>query len=357
MMQKICEEKDEHGSAVRRPAKDLVAALFTYGTPHGGIAVDPGLVNRMMERFGPAGSDVFSPPKMYGYLTPGATFGDEPPKGATWDPQAIPADVFDPNDVFCVIGTDPKDYGLSRIPVGPRSDGLVRIEHAYVRGAHRAFVYKSHSGTYGEVNSEEGYQNLQGFLFGRWAVSVGFTGLPVPVPPASEESWQADMRLSIRGLSVVISEQRAAHWCPIELNGELKARGDDPDHPVPLMTTSLLERADGGTSRYVLSLSVFRLRLTDHGFDFADHVEGVSDWDDALVVDVGPSGDRLSAWAGWRSELPDAVSSPTQMKPELHFQQAAGRPAGTLAATVDLPEAARKLPIFGQQPQPQPQQG
>lgn len=349
MMQKICEQQDEQTKAPRRRAKEIVSALFTYGTPHGGIAMDPGLVNRMMEQFGPAGSDVFSPPKMYGYLTPTAHFGDEPPEGADWDPQTIPTDVFDPNDVFCVIGTDPSDYGLSRIPVGPRSDGLVRIEHAYVRNAHRAFVYKSHSGTYGEVNSEEGYQNLQRFLFGRWAVSVGFTGLPVADPPGPEDNWQADMRLSIRGLSVVISEQRAAHWCPIDLNGELQARGDDPDHPIPLMSTSLLERTDGA-SRYVLSLSVFRLRVTDHGFDFANHVEGVGDWDDALVVDVGPVDGRLTAWVGWRSELPDAVSSSTQMTRQLDFQPARGLPDGTLAATVDLPATARTLPIFGEQP-------
>jgi hypothetical protein len=55
---------------------------------------------------------------------------------------------------LCLIGTDSKDYGLPRLAVGPKSDGLVFIEHAYVRKAHRASVYRSHSGTYGEVNSE-----------------------------------------------------------------------------------------------------------------------------------------------------------------------------------------------------------
>jgi len=114
--------------------------------------------------FGPAGADVFSPPKMYGYLTPGATFGDLPPKPEEWDPRTMPEEVFDVEDIFCVVGTDPADYGPSRLVVGPRSDGLVRIENAYVKAAHRAFIYKSHSGSYGEVNSEEGYQNLQRFF-------------------------------------------------------------------------------------------------------------------------------------------------------------------------------------------------
>jgi len=130
-----------------------------------------------MEMFGPAGTDVFSPPKMYGYLTPGATFGDLPPKPEEWDPRTMPEEVFDVEDIFCVVGTDPADYGPSRLVVGPRSDGLVRIENAYVKATHRAFIYKSHSGSYGEVNSEEGYQNLQRFLFGRWAVALSFSGL------------------------------------------------------------------------------------------------------------------------------------------------------------------------------------
>src|ERR1700756_3605155 len=113
---------------------------------------------------------------MYGYLTPGQKFGDRAPDD--WDPQSIPPNVFDTNDVFCLIGTDSKDYGVSKVVVGPKSDGLVRIEHAYVRGANRAFVYKSHSGSYGEVNSEEGYQNLRRFLFGRFKVQISLAGLP-----------------------------------------------------------------------------------------------------------------------------------------------------------------------------------
>lgn len=83
-----------------------------------------------MEMFGPAGADVFSPPKMYGYLTPGATFGDLPPKPEEWDPRTMPEEVFDLEDIFCVVGTDPADYGPSRLVVGPPSDGPVRIENA-----------------------------------------------------------------------------------------------------------------------------------------------------------------------------------------------------------------------------------
>ena len=87
---------------------------------------------------------------------------------------------FDVDRFFCLIGTNPKDYtvaaGWSARLVGPFSDGLVRTDNASVfdsvgdagatKLAPRAFVYRSHSGYYGIVNSEEGYQNLTRFLFG-----------------------------------------------------------------------------------------------------------------------------------------------------------------------------------------------
>jgi hypothetical protein len=60
-----------------------------------------------------------------------------------------------------------------------------------------------------------------------------------------------------------VSEQLAAHWCPIQLNEELSNSGDNPDHPVPLVTTFLRAPADdggdpahGGRARYSLTLRV-----------------------------------------------------------------------------------------------------
>src|SRR5665811_2445377 len=305
MMQKTCREED------RLPARSLVSRFFTYGTPHGGIAFNLSALDWAQQAFGPAGADIFAPEKMFGYLTPGKMFGyltpgkkigDLPGRGDQWDPQFVDEKVFSAADIFCLIGTDPKDYGLSRVVVGPKSDGLVRIEHAYVRGANRAYVYKSHSGSYGEVNSEEGYQNLRRFMFGRWAVSVTLGGLPAypkdmaQRPPEDQwPTWQADMSLAIRGVSVVISEQQAAHWCPIQINEELRQHVDSPDDPVTLASTFLLdpshllelarERGDadpsqrhGGRLRYVLSLSVSKLVERGGFFIFGEHLEQVADW-------------------------------------------------------------------------------
>jgi len=81
MMQKICFLPDAGGQN-REPARNLVAGFFTYGTPHGGIAFKCDALDWVEQAFGPAGSDIFAPQKMYGYLVPEATFGDLPPAGS-----------------------------------------------------------------------------------------------------------------------------------------------------------------------------------------------------------------------------------------------------------------------------------
>jgi hypothetical protein len=332
-----------------------------------------------VQAFGPAGSDIFAPEKMYGYLVPNATFGDLPPRGSVWDPQIMPETAFATDDVFCLVGTDPKDYGLSRVVVGPKSDGLVLIEHAYVRKAHRAFVYKSHSGTYGEVNSEEGYQNLRRFLFGRWRVRVDLDGLPA-YPNGQDEQWpvwQADLRLAIRGLPIVVSEQLAAHWCPIQLNDEIRRLGDTADHPVPLVSTFLLDPAHpasdqpavagedqnvsrekkpshGGRMRHTVTLRVFKLDERAGGFRFAEHLEQVPDWADALIVDVGPDkdGTGLSAWAAWNSALNGANDEYDPITDGLPTDQQypaeTTREGREYVCRIPLPAAAQALPVLGE---------
>ena len=361
MIQKICEQTDENGNA-RNHGRDIVDKLFTYGTPHGGIVTDINCVNKIEEIFGPAGSDIFSPPKMFGYLTPGKDFGDEPDADQNWDPRVIPPGIFDLNKIFCIVGTDPADYGLPRLAAGPQSDGLVRMRNAYVKGAHRAYIYKSHSGPYGEVNSEEGYQNLKRFLFGRWAVSLSFAGLPANPP---ETMWQADMRLAIRGLPIVMTEQTATHWCPIVLNKVVAAadqgeqqrdvQNDRADAPVPIVSTFLLEQeppenpgGDGDyLSRYVVTLKVYEVVEAHGAFDFTNHLEQVGDWADSLIVDVGGApGEPPGAWTDWNSEVDGSISSVARMKNSLGLVPDPDSPANHVGR-VELPASAKGLPIFG----------
>ncbi|MFF2772856.1 hypothetical protein ACFVUP_37735, partial [Streptomyces bacillaris] len=105
-------------------------------------------------------------------------------------------------------------------------------------------------GPYGEVNSEEGYQNLSRFLFGHWSVQVELSKLPPASVVAAhpDVSWQADLQLAIRGLSVLITEQKAVHYNPVQLNAEIAqhapgATGEDSvDAPIPLVGTFLFSK-------------------------------------------------------------------------------------------------------------------
>jgi hypothetical protein len=172
--------------------------------------------------------------------------------------------------------------------------------------------------------------------------------------------WQADMRMAIRGLPVVVSEQLAAHWCPIQLNEELRRSGDTPDHPVPVVTTFLRGATDdggdpahGGRARYSLSLRVYQLDERAGAFRFADHLEQVPDWSDSLIVDVGPddAGTGLQAWLAWNSRVrgPIAAFDPiTDGLPEPERHPAPlERDNGSWRCRIDLPAAARELPILG----------
>lgn len=163
-LQNICREK-EIGPPVDK--------VFTYATPHGGIDV---------RGFGNVPSflqinnvDNFNEGRMREYLSLGSTETSVRSLDG-----AFPQDRF-----FCLVGTNHRDYAvpMSRHLVGPMSDGLVMIKNASVESAPRAFVHRSHSGHYGIVNSEEGYQNLRRFLFGDMRVDGLLEFEQITLPP------------------------------------------------------------------------------------------------------------------------------------------------------------------------------
>jgi pimeloyl-ACP methyl ester carboxylesterase len=304
LLQKVLPDRGE-------AALDHVDRLFTYGTPHGGIHFDVGfgLFERVRDATDVAGAAVFGPRRMFDYLTPSAAQTRQARRA--FEPAALPEEAFPHERVFCLVGTNPGDYevafGLSAKAVGPKSDGLVQVDHALVPGARFAFVHRSHSGRYGMVNSEEGYQNLHRFLFGDLEVSADLVGLDIPGTPDDGVVWQAETKLAIRGLPIVMHEQQAAHHCPIQLE-----RGPGrslADRPVPLVTTYLSAdpaRRPSGDSRmrYLLQVRILSLRERDGIFSFVDHLEQSADFDDTLVVDVAADGGMaLRAWATWASTI------------------------------------------------------
>ncbi len=155
-----------------------VHKVFTYATPHNGIELGGFNVPRFL---GLWDINNFNRREMKKYLSL-----DDHRNVATLDGH------FDPQRFFCLVGTNHKDYaagaGLSSKLAGEMSDGLVRIENAAVSGAPRAFVHRSHSGPFGIVNSEEGYQNLVRFLFGDVRVDGVLELDHLPLPPSVQKA-------------------------------------------------------------------------------------------------------------------------------------------------------------------------
>ncbi len=241
MIQKVCPDAG-------RQANDIVDKLFTYATPHNGIQFAVAGLDIAVPEIAPFGAQIFNRDVMYGYLTPEKVLKVTPNRPDGWDAHDL-AGSFDPGRVFCLIGTDAADYGLVSKAVGPKSDGLVQIDNAYVRHANRSFVYRSHSGTYGEVNSEEGYQNLRRFLCGtrKAAAELVYAQLPPSTEDDVIDVWQAEVRVSVRGLPVLLTEQSATHYCPIELGTVVGQHAATNEAPSPEDDTVTPESGLSGT--------------------------------------------------------------------------------------------------------------
>jgi hypothetical protein len=189
-------------------ARRAVDKLFTYATPHNGI--DMRIVRNVPGWLSFGDINNFNRERMAGYLAL--------PPG---DDVSLVRN-FPPERIFNLVGTNPADYsaagGISSWAVGPASDGLVRIENATTHGpgpdgrdvtSPRAFVHRSHSGHYGIVNSEEGFQNLTRFLFGALRVDgvldIDDITLPAEVQKAHDDgksvraSYQFEIAASVRG--------------------------------------------------------------------------------------------------------------------------------------------------------------
>ena len=338
LIQKIYPDRNER-------ARDHVDKLFTYGTPHKGIHFEKGsgIIERVRDAIGANNSDDFGRQRMYEYLTPKANLQARPPD--TFQEEELPADAFDVDRVFCIVGTNAHDYevaaGLSRTLVGPQSDGLVQIQAASVKGAHRAFIHRSHSGRYGMVNSDEGYQNLQRFLFGDVRVKMVLCDFTLDFTPPggdrdTEVTYQFELQVAIKGLPIVMHERRVEHYSPVSLNraeyDRMAANG------LPLFTNFLMAgRREDGTVTYMLRIAIFKQQYRKGIFMFGEHIERLPVWSDYLVVSAKPSpsgdGPFYEARYSWASKTinPD---SPMELVPAGPAQ---------LDALVPLPDRGRRV--------------
>ncbi len=195
-------------------ARSLVDKVFTYATPHNGIDVR-GLGN-IPGWMSLNGINTFNREEMARYL--GLKKSDR-------DGGAVDLVTgFDPDRVFNLVGTNPGDYkaaaGLASLGVGGASDGLVRIDNATTRGwkqnvlrsSPQAFVHRSHSGHFGIVNSEEGYQNLIRFLFGDVRADGYLDVDELTLPPAVAKEYEAGKEIRASYLFEVTVSIRGKQW-------------------------------------------------------------------------------------------------------------------------------------------------
>jgi len=190
--------------------KSLVDKVFTYATPHNGIEMAGMNIPGFLSLFD---MNNFNRGNIAEYL-------QLPENSKRVDSLG---GKFDESKFFSLVGTNHKDYtvagGMSSKLAGNMSDGLVKISNAVVAKSPRAYVHRSHSGHYGIVNSEEGYQNLTRFLFGDYRVNGYIEVEELPLPPSVRKalkdkkdvkaSYYFESTLSPRGaISYKLTERR-----------------------------------------------------------------------------------------------------------------------------------------------------
>ena len=290
-------------------ARKAVDKFFTYATPHNGIDVAgmnvPDLplpfeitnFNRSTRM-----PDYLKLPKKYGRV------------------DLLPVTDLDPKKVFCLVGTNRSDYevaaGLSRTFVGNGSDGLVRIENATLRALNvdgtvgeecaKAFAYRSHSGFFGIVNSEEGYQNLTRFLFGNVRVDLWLDiedlRLPQGVVDAADGRpvnalYQIELMASPRGKLWYLTRRTAEEdSVACVAHTSWKANSE-----VYLSTVFLANYARVNPQRPTLAYSMaFGVRVPDYEIDRRlwpnEHYEGSYLYRDTVIIELLPPSATSGKW-------------------------------------------------------------
>jgi len=314
-LQNICRHVQD--ASLELPGEHHVDKVFTYATPHNGIEMkgfnvpDLGWLDRLH-----VGN--FNRDRMREYLR----ISDA----------SVPVNDLDgalPNDrLFSFVGTNHKDYdaffGLSKKGTGPMSDGLVMMKNAAVQGTPRAFAHRSHSGHYGIVNSEEGYQNLRRFLFGDVRVDawleVDEITLPRPLQQKKDEAeakgkklkiranYNIDVAAKLRNAGYCLSERRASQESAIRRGyDEMVKQGE----PVYLFSGFLLggrkAKAEGVTDTalaFAIQLAIeVPLFEVDNRWWFDEHFEGETLLSETVTFEVRPGGDRTTVRYGLASEL------------------------------------------------------
>lgn len=287
-----------------------VDKVFTYATPHGGI--DIRLAGNLPAFLTLNNVDNFNVDRMREYLQ----LDEDTPVNSL-------AGRFPVERFFSLVGTNHRDYtvsgGMARRLVGPLSDGLVRIQHATVDKSPRAFVHRSHSGDYGIVNSEEGYQNLARFLFGDIRIEALLKVAEVSLPPRVQKARDEGRRIRASYHIETIGRVRGARWDLhrrlVDEESAIFETYDElvrPDKEIHLFITYLAGWARVRKTRPKLGLSLdLRVLVPEYEIDgswFADeHYDGGYLFRDKLNLEVSAGNEPLLRY-GWDSRTPNRAT-------------------------------------------------
>jgi hypothetical protein len=237
-------------------------------------------------------------------------------------------DKFPEKRFFTLVGTNHKDYavgkGWSRRMVGPTSDGLVRITNATVRGCPRAFVHRSHSGHYGIVNSESGYQNLDRFLFGDVRVDGLLRIHKLTLPPEIQKAKDKGKKIRASYHFETIVRPRGARF-------DLTRRTTDENSAVFRKFDEIFPPADGQKARHPRLFSTFlslrhrapnsqslvfsvdlRVQVPEYEIDnrvFDRHIEGSYLYREVLILSVKKKDGKWAVRYGLDSRTPGRPST------------------------------------------------
>ena len=305
------------GDAQARP---LVDKVFTYATPHNGIEV--GVLGNVPGWFSLYGMNTFNRDEIARLLG----LNKQQRDGDNVDIITN----FDAGRVFNLVGTNPGDYkaagGLSSFAVGDASDGLVRIKNATTRGREgkdflpspQAFVNRCHSGFFGIVNSEEGYQNLTRFLFGDVRADGYLEIDELTLPPAVQKEYDAgkkvrasylfEISVSIRGKTWQLHRRTANENSAIfrafdDLFSKWDAKKKTwvPDRKSsPLLFNAFLDMGQSQTGKTLAFAADLCVRVPDYEVDgvlfFKNHFEGGYLFRDMVMLEATPPASATAVW-------------------------------------------------------------
>jgi hypothetical protein len=307
-----------------KKARACVDKFFTYATPHNGV--DMAGMN-VPEFLGLNDLNNFNRDRMAKYLDLEAVY--KKTKRVDW----MPEETFPSERIFCMIGTNRSDYtvaaGLARSFAGNGSDGLVRVANASVWGINKdnkfsepsatAYCYRSHSGRFGIVNSEEAYQNLVRFLFGDVRVDLWADIEGVRVPQELEKK-DAEGKVDALYQFEVLAAPRGKRWYLTRRVAEedsvacrdhavLKKATRGTPHKIYLSTVFLANRYRVNPKMKTLSYSVtIAVRVPDYEVEkqfWPDrHYEGGHLYRDSVVIELKPparAGGDWQVFYNWQS--------------------------------------------------------